>query len=91
MLILERTNNVKDSIKDYVKFLHENKRYKDAGVFKAKTVLAQGQALKNAGYATALNYPTTINKVYESVKPYIVASEKKIQKKLECLKLLVFQ
>jgi len=60
--------SVKDSIKDYVKFLKENKRYEQAGVFKAKNVKQQAEALKRGGYATANNYADTINKVYLGVK-----------------------
>lgn len=64
--------SVKDSIKDYVKFLTSNPRYKNAGVFKAKTVRKQAEALKRAGYATAKNYPATIESVYKGVKDNIV-------------------
>lgn len=63
-------NSVKDSIADYVKFLKSNSRYRDAGVFKAKTVREQADALKKAGYATALNYPETINSVYQGIKNF---------------------
>jgi len=61
-------DSVKDSIKDYVKFLQDNKRYERAGVFKAKSVKEQAEALKRGGYATANNYADTINKVYLGVK-----------------------
>lgn len=59
--------SIKDSIQDYVLFLQENTRYKNAGVFKAKTVKEQAEALKRAGYATAPNYATLVNDVY---RPY---------------------
>jgi len=65
--------NVEASINDYVKFLKENPRYEKAGVFKAKTVRQQAEALKSAGYATSLNYPKTIEGVYNGVKDHIVA------------------
>lgn len=65
-------NSVKDSIKDYVSFLKNNPRYERAGVFKAKTVLKQAEALKRGGYATALNYPKTIEGVYKGIKDSIV-------------------
>ena len=68
-------NSVKDSIADYVKFLQENSRYEKAGVFKAKTVLEQAEALKRAGYATSLNYPATINSVYQGIKNYILIGD----------------
>jgi len=63
--------NVEDSIKDYVNFLKTNPRYEKAGVFKAKSVREQAEALKAAGYATALNYPKTIESVYNGIKEYI--------------------
>ncbi len=72
-------DSVKDSIKDYVKFLQDNSRYGKAGVFKAKTVKEQAEALKSAGYATANNYADTVNKVYLGVKDEVekYASPKK--------------
>jgi flagellum-specific peptidoglycan hydrolase FlgJ len=62
---------VKDSIADYVKFLQQNERYRKAGVFEAKNVLEQATALKKAGYATATNYPDTVNAVFNSVKGFM--------------------
>lgn len=59
--------SIKDSIQDYVLFLQENPRYRNAGVFKAKTVKEQAQALKAAGYATAPSYAKLVYDVY---KPY---------------------
>jgi len=64
--------NVEDSIKDYVRFLKNNPRYEKAGVFKSKTVRTQAEALKKAGYATSLNYPKTIESVYNGVKKHII-------------------
>lgn len=64
-------DSVKDSIKDYVNFLLNNKRYKDAGVFNAKTVEEQAIALKKAGYATDPNYPKLVTGVYKSLKDSI--------------------
>ena len=65
---------VKDSIKDYVNFLQVNKRYATAGVFEAKTVKDQAEALKAAGYATAPGYAKLVNDVY---KPYAELIESK--------------
>lgn len=45
----------KESIYDYGKFLNKNKRYKKAGLFKAKNAKEQAQVLENAGYATKEN------------------------------------
>jgi len=59
--------SIKDSIQDYVLFLQENPRYKNAGVFEAKTVKEQAAALKRAGYATAPSYAQLVYDVY---KPY---------------------
>jgi len=64
--------NVEASIKDYVKFLQDNPRYTKAGVFQAKTVRQQAEALKKAGYATALNYPSTVESIYKGIKEHIV-------------------
>lgn len=72
-------DSVKDSIDDYIKFLKENDRYASHGVFKAKTVKEQAQALKNAGYATAVNYAATVYEVYLS----IASSLQKIQEKIK--------
>lgn len=57
--------SIKDSIIDYIDFLQTNTRYKNAGVFDAKTVKEQAQALKRAGYATAPGYADLVFKVYE--------------------------
>ena len=56
-------NNVKDSYLDRIKFLMENKRYRDNGVFDAKTPLEQLKALQKAGYATDPEYAKIINQV----------------------------
>lgn len=64
-------NSVEDSIRDYVAFLKNNQRYTKHGVFQAKTVKAQAQALKNAGYATNPNYASMINGVYSGIKSHI--------------------
>lgn len=63
--------SVEDSIVDYVKFLKENPRYEKAGVFKANSVKEQAEALKRAGYATAPNYASTIESVYNGIKSNI--------------------
>lgn len=53
-------NTVKDSFRDYAKFLQENPRYTKAGVFKAKTPQEQADALQRAGYATAPYYAQSL-------------------------------
>lgn len=57
--------SLEDSILDYIKFLQENPRYKNAGVFKATTVKQQAEALKKAGYATGTNYAQFIQDIYQ--------------------------
>ena len=48
-------DSMKDSINDHGKFLSENKRYEESGLFKAKHYTTQPQALEDAGYATKKN------------------------------------
>ena len=48
-------DSMKDSINDHGKFLSENKRYEESGLFKAKHYTTQAQALEDAGYATKKN------------------------------------
>lgn len=64
-------DSVEDSILDYIKFLKSNPRYERAGVFKAKTVKEQAEALKRAGYATAVNYASTLDTIYKGVQDYV--------------------
>jgi len=64
-------SSVEDSLKDYINFLKSNPRYKKNGVFDAKNVREQAEALKRSGYATAPNYATMVDQVYNSVKKYI--------------------
>ena len=55
-----------DSIVDHSSFLIKNKRYENAGVFKAKTPEEQIQAIAKAGYAEANDYVPTLNSVIKS-------------------------
>lgn len=71
-------DSVEDSIRDYVKFLQGNQRYTTHGVFKAKTVREQAEALKSAGYATSIKYADTVTSVYNGIKNYIPEPKKKI-------------
>ena len=43
------------SVEDHGKFLSENSRYRNNGIFDKKTYKGQAQALEDAGYATAKN------------------------------------
>lgn len=78
--------SVEDSIKDYVNFLKVNNRYSEAGVFKAKTVKEQAEALKRAGYATAPSYAQLVYDVY---KPYatLIDAQKTLMAKFDLKKL----
>jgi len=60
-------DSVEDSMRDYVGFLLANKRYKDAGVFEAKTIQEQAQRIKDAGYATGESYADLITRVAKSL------------------------
>jgi hypothetical protein len=60
-------NDWGDSIEDWAKFLHTYSRYEENGVFSASTYKEQVQALKNAGYATDINY---VSKVIDIINKY---------------------
>lgn len=64
-------DNPIDSFRDYIVFLIENSRYAKAGLFNAKNVRDQAQALQRAGYATDTKYSNLINSIYNSVKDYL--------------------
>ena len=49
-------DSISDSVLDRCKFLKENQRYTNAGVFTATTPEAQAHALKDAGYALDTEY-----------------------------------
>lgn len=66
-------DSVEDSIKDYIKFLQTNPRYTKGGVFKAKNVKEQAEALKKSGYATAPDYSNVVDTVYNSIKKFIIS------------------
>ncbi len=46
-------DNFKSSIRDHGKFLYENERYRNNGLFEGKNYKEQAQALEDAGYSTA--------------------------------------
>lgn len=56
-------DSVADSVRDYVKFINKNSRYKKNGVFNAASPQAEADALQKAGYATATNYASTIKSI----------------------------
>ena len=55
-----------DSFKDHGKFLKENPRYEQSGVFKAKDYKEQAYAIRMAGYATDPQYASLICNIIES-------------------------
>lgn len=55
--------SIKDSIIDHTYFLENNSRYKNAGVFDAKTPEEQIIAIANAGYAESPTYASAIIKI----------------------------
>lgn len=63
-------NSLSESIKDHSDFLFKNKRYKEHGVFDAKTYKEQAQALENAGYSTAEDEHG--NKIYAKMLGQII-------------------
>lgn len=62
--------SVELSIEDHFKFLVQNTRYRDAGVFDKKGDLAYFSALQRAGYATDPNYAMVLSQVLTAVKRY---------------------
>jgi len=54
----------------WVEFLQRNKRYTDAGVFRAKDPIEQFAALARAGYATDPRYLEKLTNVYNRAKGF---------------------
>ena len=48
-------DSINESIEDHGKFLYENSRYAEYGLFDGKNYKEQAQALENAGYSTVKN------------------------------------
>lgn len=69
--------NIEDSIKDHGKFLFENSRYRENGLFDSTDYKKQAQALEKAGYATIKNekgeliYSKILIEVIEENKLYV--------------------
>jgi len=59
-------DSAEDSVKDYVRFLKTNPRYKE--VFKAKTPEAQADAIQSAGYSTSSTYGKSIKQTISANK-----------------------
>ena len=61
-----KCDSFEDSVKDHGKFLKENPRYEQSGVFKAKDYKEQAYAIRMAGYATDPQYASLICNIIES-------------------------
>ena len=48
-------DSIEESVDDYGEFLNNNSRYRNNGVFSAKSYIQQAQALEDAGYSTVKN------------------------------------
>lgn len=59
-------NNIAESISDHSKFLLDNVRYTQHGVFSAKNYREQAYALKAAGYATSETYAQSLINIIET-------------------------
>ena len=57
--------SINESIKDHGKFLSENKRYEENGLFNSKNYKKQAQALEDAGYSTKKDKKG--NKIYADI------------------------
>ena len=58
--------SAEDSVKDYVKFIQKNPRYKK--VLSAKTPEAQAEAMGNSGYSTSSTYGNSIKSTINANK-----------------------
>lgn len=66
-------NNIEESINDHGKFLYENSRYSEYGLFKGKDYLQQAKALEDAGYSTVRNsngVPVYADKLITLIEKY---------------------
>ena len=63
--------SLKDSIKDFVKFLQDNPRYKKAGVFAAPDYVSQIMAIARAGYSESSTYASVVTSIANKVKNYV--------------------
>jgi flagellar protein FlgJ len=63
--------SLKDSVKDFVKFLQDNPRYRKAGVFAAPDYVSQIMAIAKAGYSESGTYAAVVTSVANKVKNYV--------------------
>lgn len=76
-------DSVEDSIRDYVKFLTDNPRYRNAGVFNASSPQEQGVLLQKAGYATGAGYGKLIGDVAKGVSRWLVGIEAEVKQQVK--------
>lgn len=66
-------DNIMESIEDHGKFLYENSRYAEYGLFNGKDYKEQAQALEDAGYSTVQNesgVPIYADKLISLIEKY---------------------
>ena len=64
-------SSYEESISDRIKFLTENRRYQEAGVFEASNYIEQAKALQAAGYATDSAYAELLINTIETYSLYL--------------------
>lgn len=62
--------NTTEGFRGWVSFLQNNRRYSDAGVFRATDPIEQFAALARAGYATDTRYLAKLTAVYNKYKGF---------------------
>jgi flagellum-specific peptidoglycan hydrolase FlgJ len=76
-------DSFKESADDYIRFLKTNPRYKDSGVFNAKTYQEQIEAIKKGGYATGTNYVNSVLGIVRGITKDITSLSKLVEKTKE--------
>lgn len=69
-------DSIAESFADHFKFLEENSRYRNAGVFSRQGDEAYFAALQRAGYATDPAYAAKLGSILRTVKGYTAAMER---------------
>ena len=69
----DNESEIEESINDHGKFLYENSRYSEYGLFAGKNYIQQAQALEDAGYSTVRNsdgVPVYADKLVTLIEKY---------------------
>lgn len=69
-------DSIADSFSDHFRFLSENSRYRNAGVFSRQGDEAYFAALQRAGYATDPAYAAKLGSILRTIKGYTAAMER---------------